>query len=258
MLVTAVTRLVEFCSRYAWAVLLLAAVAVGCSGFYAANHFAITTDINNLLAPNLEWRKRERAYDAAFPGSVNSILIVIDGPTPELATEAASLLANRLEKQPQLFKSVKPLDRDPFFTKNGLLFQSEAELADTARGLASAGPIIGTLAGDPSLRGLTRGLSFGLLGVQSGGQKLDDLIRPLSMSADTIDKVLAGEPVSFSWHRLLSGKAPEPKDLRLLIEVLPVLDFAALEPGQAASDAIRKTAADLGLARDFRARVRLT
>ncbi|AMN43596.1 MMPL family transporter [Rhodoplanes sp. Z2-YC6860] len=258
MLVTAVTRLVEFCSRYAWAVIVLAAVIAGGSGVYATQHFAITTDINNLLAPNLEWRKRERAYDAAFPGSVNSILIVVDAPTPELATEASSLLAGRLEKQPALFKSVKPLDRDPFFTKNGLLFQSEAELADTTRGLASAGPIIGALASDPSLRGLTRGLSFGLLGVQSGGQKLDEVVRPLSMSADTIDKVLAGEPASFSWHQLLSGKAPQPKDLRRMIEVLPVLDYAALEPGEAASEAIRKTAADLRLAEDFRARVRLT
>ena len=175
MLVTAVKHLVERCSRHAWAVLVAAAVIAGGSGVYTARHFAITTDINNLLAPNLEWRKRERAYDAAFPGSVNSILIVIDGATPELATEASSLLASRLKQQTSLFKSVKPLDRDPFFTKNGLLFQSEAELGDTTRGLASAGPIIGTLATDPSLRGLTRGLSFGLLGVQSGGQKLDDL-----------------------------------------------------------------------------------
>src|SRR5215510_2518567 len=133
MLVTAVTRLVEFCSRYAWAVIVLAAIIAGGSGVYAVRHFAITTDINNLLAPNLEWRKRERAYDASFPGSVNSILIVVDAPTPELATEASSLLTVKLQQQTLLFKAVKPLDRDPFFVKNGLLFQSEAELGDTTR-----------------------------------------------------------------------------------------------------------------------------
>src|SRR5437868_13421687 len=121
MLVAAVRKLVELCSRHAWAVVIAAAVIASGSGVYAARHFAITTDINNLLAPNLEWRKRERAYDAAFPGSVNSILIVVDAPTPELATAASSLLVGRLELQPMLFKSVKPLDRDPFFTKNGLL-----------------------------------------------------------------------------------------------------------------------------------------
>ena len=137
MLVTAVRKLVELCSRYAWAVVIAAAVIAGGSGVYAAKHFAITTDVNNLLAPNLEWRK---AFEAAFPSSVNSILVVIDAPTPELATEAASLLADKLEKQPALFKSVKPLDGDAFFAKNGLLFQSEAELKRITSGLGQAGP----------------------------------------------------------------------------------------------------------------------
>jgi hopanoid biosynthesis associated RND transporter like protein HpnN len=259
MLVTVVRQLVGLCSRYAWAVVIAAVVITGASGVYAAKHFAITTDINNLLAPNLEWRKREKAFEAAFPGSVDSILIVVDAPTPELVAEASALLAGKLEQQALLFKSVKPLDGDPFFLKNGLLFQSEAELGRITRGLGQAGPIIGVLAGDPSLRGLTRGLSFGLLGVQSGGAKLDDTVRPLSMAADTIDQVLlTGQPASFSWHVLLTGQTPAPKDLRRMIEVRPVLDFTALEPGQAASDAIRSTAADLRLAQDYRARVRLT
>src|SRR6266571_8839027 len=112
MLVAAVRKLVELCSRHAWAVVIAAAVIASGSGVYAARHFAITTDINNLLAPNLEWRKREKAYETAFPGSVNSILIVVDAPTPELAAEASTLLAGKLEQQKLLFKSVKPLDGD--------------------------------------------------------------------------------------------------------------------------------------------------
>ena len=39
---------------------------------------------------------------------------------------------------------------------------------------------------------------------------------------------------------------------------MPVLDFSALQPGQAASDAIRKAASDLKLDTDYQARVRLT
>jgi len=41
-----------------------------------------------------------------------------------------------------------------------------------AQGLGRAAPIVGALAGDPTLRGLTRALSFGLLGVQNGQAKL--------------------------------------------------------------------------------------
>jgi hopanoid biosynthesis associated RND transporter like protein HpnN len=150
------------------------------------------------------------------------------------------------------------LDSGPFFARNGLLFQSESELEAFTEGLGQASPIIGALAGDPSLRGLTRALSFGLLGVQNGQIKLDDMVRPLSMAADTLDDVLAGRTANFSWRVLLSGKTPEAKDLRHFVEVQPVLDFTALEPGRAASNAIRKAAADLKLEEEYQARVRMT
>ena len=100
---------------------------------------------------------------------------MVDAPTPELATEASAKLAQRLNQRPDLFHVVRQLDGDPFFAKNGLLFQPEDDLARMAQGLGRAGPIIGALAGDPSLRGLTRALSFGLLGVQNGQAKLEDL-----------------------------------------------------------------------------------
>ena len=46
--------------------------------------------------------------------------------------------------------------------------------------------------------------------------------------------------------------------MRSFIEVEPILDFSALEPGGAAARAIRQAATDLNLASDFGARVRLT
>lgn len=258
MLVSAVRRIVQFCSRHPWPVVVLAAVLSIGAAVHAAANFAITTDINKLISPDLDWRKRELAFEAAFPASFTSILVVVDAPTPELASRASAVLAERLEQQPKLFNSVHQLDNGPFFAKNGLLFQPESELGDLTSGLGQASPIIGALAGDPSLRGLTRALSFGLLGVQNGSIKLDDMVRPLTMSADTLDGVLAGRTSNFSWRVLLSGQTPAPKDLRHFIEVQPVLDYTALEPGRAGSNAIRKAAADLKLAEEFQARVRMT
>ena len=258
MLISAVRRIVDLCSRYPWPVVALAFVIAIGSGVYAVGRFAITTDINKLISPNLDWRQHELAYEAAFPGPFTSILVVVDAPTPERASEATSKLVERLAEQPSLFHSARQLDGGPFFARNGLLFQSESELARTAEGLIGAAPIIGTLANDPTLRGLTRALSFGLIGVQTGGMKLNDLIRPLTMSADTVDQVLAAQPASFSWHVLLSGEPPGPKELRHFIDVRPVLDFTALEPGRAASNAIRKAAEELKLVAEYDARVRLT
>jgi uncharacterized protein len=258
MLVSLVKQIVGLCSRHAWVVAALALAVTAVSGVYAVNHFAITTDINKLISPDLGWRQRELAYEKSFPGSFGSILAVVDAPTPELATEASAKLAEKLKERPDLFHVVRQLDGDPFFAKNGLLFQPEAELAGMSQGLGRAGPVIGALAGDPTLRGMTRALSFGLLGVQNGQAKLEDLLRAMTMSSDTVDKVMAGRPASFSWRVMLTGQTPPPSELRHFIEIQPVLDFSALQPGQAATDAIRQAASDLKLGTDYQARARLT
>jgi hopanoid biosynthesis associated RND transporter like protein HpnN len=258
MLVSIVRRIVGLCSQYAWGVAGIALIVTAVCGYYTATHFAINTDINKLIAPSLDWRQREQAYEKEFPGSFGSITVVVDAPTPELATVATVKLWEELAKRPDLFHAVHQLDRAPFFTKNGLLFQPEADLARMTQGLARASPIIGALSGDPSLRGLTRALSFALLGVQSGQVKLEDLQRAFTMPADTIDHVLDGQPATFSWQQLLSGKPPTVSERRHIIDVVPILDFTVLQPGQAASDAIRKAAADLNLASNYQARVRLT
>ncbi len=103
MLVSIVRQVVGFCSRYAWAVVAVATVITAVSGYYAATHFAITTDINKLIAPNLDWREREKAYEKEFPGSFGSILVVVDAPTPELATEASANLAKSSPSGPTCF-----------------------------------------------------------------------------------------------------------------------------------------------------------
>jgi hypothetical protein len=66
----------------------------------------------------------------------------------------------------------------------------------------------------------------------------------------------AGRPASFSWRELVNRKPATESELRRIVEIKPVLDYTALEPGQAATAAIREAAS--GLDPDYRARVRLT
>src|SRR6478672_290675 len=102
MLISAVKHIVGLCNRFPWVVLSLALGVSVASGAYAATHFAITTDINKLISPQLDWRQRELAYEKEYPGSFLSILVVVDAPTTELASEATALLAKRLsEMQPK-------------------------------------------------------------------------------------------------------------------------------------------------------------
>jgi uncharacterized protein len=257
-LTAAVIRAVDLCTRHAWPTLLLAVVLAIGSGYYTARHFAINTDVSQLITPDLPWRQREIDYSRAFPQRDGTILAVIDARTPELAEAAAGRLADRLSQDKALFTSVRQPGGGAFFQQNGLLFQSTEDVGKTTGQLTEASPLLGRLAADPSLRGVIEGLGIALAGLQYGQVKLDDLARPMNMISDTLGDALANRPATFSWRELASGVAAKPSELRRFVEVQPVLDFNALEPGAEASDAIRKAATDLKLAEDYGARVRLT
>src|SRR5258708_23879841 len=62
----------------------------------------------------------------------------------------------------------------------------------------------------------------------------------------------------FPWGNLVGDNPLTDADRRSFIEIKPILDFNALEPGKAATDAIRQAARDLDLAGEFGAHARLT
>ena len=258
MLTYVATAIVRFCTRFPWLIIVLGLIAAAGASVYAARHFAINTDINKLISDDLDWRQRETDFEKAFPSHYGSSLIVVDAPLVEYASRGGSELTNRLKARTELFRTVEDTGGSEFFARNGLLFQPTEDVSRFSQGIGQAAPIVGTLVGDPSLRGLTRALSLGLVGVQSKLVTLDAMARPLSMASQTIEDALAGRPASFSWQSMLNGQPPEARDLRRLIEVRPVLDFSALQPGEASSNAIRQIASDLQLAQKYQARVRLT
>jgi hopanoid biosynthesis associated RND transporter like protein HpnN len=258
MLASVVAAIVRISTKIPWLVITLGLCAAAGAVAYSASHFAINTDINKLISPDLDWRQREAEFEKAFPGHFGSTLVVIDAPTAELSARASAALTQKLTARPQLFRSVEDMGGNEFFARNGLLFRSTEEVARFTKGLGQAAPLVGTLVGDPSLRGLTRALSLALIGVQNKMTTLDALARPFAMASDTIETALAGKPAHFSWQALLSGKRPDPNDIRRFIEIHPVLDYSALEPGQRSSAAIRKAAGDLDLASRYQARIRLT
>ena len=87
------------------------------------------------------------------------------------------------------------------------MYLSLDELKRTAAGLIEGEPIIHDISTDRSLRGLVAGLEDALLGLQSKRLKLDDFAGRLNMVSDSLEKVLAGKPASFSWRQLTEGAA---------------------------------------------------
>ena len=68
MLAFIITKIVRFCTRFPWPIIALALICAVVSGVYSAQHFAINTDVNKLISPDLDWRKREAEFEKAFPG----------------------------------------------------------------------------------------------------------------------------------------------------------------------------------------------
>jgi hopanoid biosynthesis associated RND transporter like protein HpnN len=258
MIKSAIKKLIEQCTRWPWAVVGVAVVLAAAASVYAVDHFAINTDINRLISPDLPWRQRELAFAKAFPQGYEVILVVVDAPTSEAASHAATSLTGALAGRKDLFRSVDNIAETPFFARSALLFLSTDDVSSTTGQLAQAAPLIQVLASDPSLRGLTQALSFGLMGARAGEGDLAPLTRIFDQAATAVETVLAGRPAYFSWRELVSGKQPSTDELRRFIEIHPVLDYSALEPGKKATDAIRKAAADLQLKEKLGADVRLT
>src|ERR1700736_2177591 len=138
MLTSAVLRIVGLCTRHPWPVIAIAAVLTIGSALYAATHFAITTDTDELLPQDLSWRQDERAYREVFPQ--DRILAVVQGPTTELVEMAADRLAAELELRHDRFSSVRRPQNSEFVQRNALLFLPVDQVTDTARRLPPSCP----------------------------------------------------------------------------------------------------------------------
>jgi hopanoid biosynthesis associated RND transporter like protein HpnN len=230
-------------------------VLATCSAIYAAERFALKTDIHELISPDLPWAKRAIEYMREFPRF--GIIVVIDAPTAELAEQASTELSGALLDHAERFRVVSRPGSGPFFERNGLLFLPTDEVARFTNGVRQADALIGALAEDPSLRGILSAMSMVLNGVRRGLIGFDDMARPLTTVADTVEAAAANMPANFSWQALASDRPTTPSDRRRFLLVEPVLDFTSLQPGHAATALISRLASDLRF-NDRQIRVRQT
>src|SRR5260370_14565989 len=135
----------------------------------------------------------------------------------------------------------------PSSQKHGLLLLPTPEVVALSKKLGEAKPLIQPLAQDSNLRGLATALNSGLIGVRMNQFTRDNLSGTLNMVSDTLDEAIAGRPASFSWRAMLNGRPPTPDERRRFLEIRPVLDYAALMPRKAATDALRQAVAHFGL-----------
>jgi hopanoid biosynthesis associated RND transporter like protein HpnN len=257
-LIAAIARVVRLSTHHAWVVIAAFLIGAIVAGGYVARHIAINTDSSKLLSSSLPWRQQEIKLNELFPQRTDLIVAVIDGTTPEAADEAADALVKALAPQTNVVRNISRPDGGEFFAREGALFLSADDLRRNMDELIKAEPFLGTLALDPTLRGILGAISQSLEGVRLKKTTLEDIEPAVSGIADVLEKVEQGQHPAFSWRRLISGRVPDPSDLRRFVNIQAVLNYSDLEPGGEATKAVRATIAKLGLTPDRGVRVRLT
>ena len=205
LVIAAIARVVRLSTRYAWGVIPAFLIAAVLAGVYVSRHIAINTDSSKLLSSSLPWRQQEMKLNQLFPQRTDLMIVVIDGTTPEAADEAADALVSALANRKDVVRTIYRPDGGEFFARNGVLFLSVADVRRDMAQLIKAEPFLGTLAADPTLRGVLGAISQSLEGVRHEKTTLEDMRPAVSAIADALERVEQGRHPAFSWRRLISG-----------------------------------------------------
>ncbi len=251
-------RWIGECVHRAWLVLLIALLLAGGCIWLAASRLEVTTDTSRLFSESLPWRQHGMELQRAFPQNEDLLVAVVDGTTPEEAEATATSLAMSLAADTVHFKEVRQPDVSPYLERNAFLFLDRAQLSALLDQTIDAQPFLGQLAADPSLRGLLGALSLIAEGVRAGQANLAPFEPALKGFHTALAQAAADGPQPLSWERLLAGPVADLAGQYHFVLTQPRLDYGALEPGAAATQAIRRVVTGLEFVQRGRAHVRLT
>jgi len=234
----------------------LAILASTVSAFYAVTTLSLNTDMSQMLSANLPYRQAEELFRKTFPQLSNSVLLVVEANTPEMAQTVVSTIEQRLNNQKNLIQSVYAPDGDPYWKNHALLYLDIEELKVFAASLANAQPMIEELSKNPSFSGLLALLNK-RLNTQTSSE--DPILPELFVRiSQAIKATMAGYPYAVSWpHVLMNHLAPQ-QPITKLIMVQPTLDYQSLFPAKAALDAIHHIIKDLEQFSTSDVRIRVT
>ena len=240
---TLISAVVVSCIRARWAVLALYLVVSGLAGWYTVSHVAINTNTEDMLAADLPWRVAYTGYKEAFPFFSDTLVVVVDAPTPDLADEAAERLAAALRDDPAHFGEVFDPPAMPFFRRNQFLYLESSQLETLINAVSRSQVFLGQLAADPGLNGFL--VVLGQLA--NSDTALPEGIGPmLEPVADTFKRFAGNESTApLSWQRMLGG-GDHGASARRLFTVLPKLDFGSLLPAGEPIEALRAHVEALG------------
>jgi hopanoid biosynthesis associated RND transporter like protein HpnN len=214
--------------------------------FYSISHFKINTDINGMISDTLRFRRLEKDFNQAFPQLSDTIVVVVDGDTPELAFSAKKRLAETFRSEKSLFKSVSEPGGGSFFEREGLLYLGVNDLEDFADNMAEAQPLIGLLSQDMSLRGLFSVIERTLEQSQvdeGGNGRIASLYDQLGKA---FEAAASRRVYRMSWQELMLGKEEAARQKRQFVIIQPFLEAGSLSAGELPLNEVVRIAKELG------------
>ncbi|MBA3964628.1 MAG: MMPL family transporter [Nitrospirales bacterium] len=234
----ALGRVADFVERRAWWVLGLAIFATVISFSYAFMYLGINTNTTEMLAADVPFQEAREHYKKTFPQNADSILLVVEANTPEMAHVAVNTLDVRFRKEPEHIKSVYTPFGGSFFEHNALLYLDLQELQQLAESVAESKPFIDELMRERNLHGLFTMLSESYHKTHWVNESLlDSLFRRM---AEGIQSSLAGLDYVLAWHSVILKQDIKDSRTRRFILVQPQLDYQKFLPAETALQAIRR------------------
>ncbi|MBI3419417.1 MAG: MMPL family transporter [Proteobacteria bacterium] len=258
MLQKLVAIVVDAARRYARVTIAVIVLLALAAAFYAAANFSINTDVTTLLDEKSAWRQNEIAFSKAFPQRDDLLVIVIDGSNGAETDLAADKIADALSDRPDLFKTVRRPEANPYFLHYGLLLLPIDDIASATEQIIRAQPMLASLAADPSPRGLFNLISNMVDGVKAGVVKESDISGLFSRLHNTLQKVLLHPLDPDAWGSLFASEDPSKFEKRRFILAQPVLDYSDLSPGAKSSGYVRHIVELQNIENRYGVTVRLT
>lgn len=224
-----------------WVVLVAACSTIALLGF-TLTHLSLDTDTLNLLDKDLPFKQHQQEFDRTFPQLADLIVVVIDGDSASLAEEAASDLVELIRGNDRLFQHVFQPGDNPFFRRQGLLYLNVDELWALEARLTEWEPFLGSLAHDPSLRGLFSILGSALQSPSHAGSRAL-LARAFEWINETVEAQLTGRPTPHFWRKAMLDGSGLGTDQRRFILVKPYLDYSNLVAAEGPLGKLRHLAA---------------
>ncbi len=213
-----------------------------------------------MIAEEVPFRQNDSRFDALFPQFSDTIVAVVEAPTPEDASNAADALAAALSAEPGFFRDIYQPGSEPIFAESGLLYLELDDLYALSDRLVSAQPLLGQLADRPDLGGFSQvlGQAIGQPQLLAEGEAAAALAGLLGRAAAVAEAQTVGQPLALSWQALIAGETDLLTSNRRFLIIQPELSDGVLKPAAAAIDRLRAEIETLGLTSANGIAVRLT